>query len=85
MNSNKKPGRGERGGGRCRRTTQLRKDEKKTPKMTEEQLRVQRRGNENDRRKISKEERNYLNPRVLKKRMKILLNPQRSIRHTLKS
>lgn len=47
--------------------TQLRKDEKQTPKMTEVQWRVQRKGIENHKGKISKEERNDLNAPVLKK------------------
>lgn len=63
MNSNKKA----RRGGGCRRTTQLRKDEKQTPKMIEVQSRVQRKGMENYNGKISKEERNDLNAPFLEK------------------
>lgn len=63
MNSNKKA----RRGGGCRRMTQLRKDEKQTPEMTEVQSRVQRKGLEYYKGRISQEERNDLNPPVLKK------------------
>lgn len=63
MNSNKKA----RRGGGCRRTTQLRKDEKQTPKMIEVQSRLQRKGMENYNGKISKEERNDLNAPFLEK------------------
>lgn len=63
MNSNKKA----RRGGGCRRTTQLRKDEKQTLKMTEVQSSVQRKGKQNYKGKICKEERNYLYAPVIKK------------------